>query len=148
MKETFGNLIAKELAQRNNPTDLKSSIIGKVVKVEPVIVSIDLGKILLKENEELEISEWFRYRCKLNKNAKTNKSEGMSENISTQISNLVGSCNASSCNLSAVVTAFKNAIGYIEDELLSLKCELKVNDYVTVASLEENGKYILLDKVL
>lgn len=53
----MGNL----LKERENPTDLKSAIIGKVVKLNPIIVQIEDGLALLEENEELEISEWFAH---------------------------------------------------------------------------------------
>ena len=51
--------------------------------------------------------------------------------------------------------AMPSAIGYlataiskINTELLALKCNLAIGDYVTVASLEETDKYVLLDKVI
>lgn len=66
-KDSFITLIANELRKRNNPSDLKSSIIGKVVNLNPIIVSITDGYILLRENEELEISEWFRFRSNIDK---------------------------------------------------------------------------------
>ena len=146
MNETFAEMLSNEMAKRNNPNDLKSGIIGKIVQVEPIIVSIDNGKILLSENEELEISEWFRFRCKLGKNA--DDENEVDTTVSTAIKDLTGSCDAKVCNLSSVVSSFKIAINSIKNELLALKCDLKKNDFVSVASLEENGKYILLDKVL
>lgn len=63
MKQTDITTVLKNaLKTRNNPTDLKPSIIGKVVQISPITVSICEGKILLEENDELFISEWFRFR--------------------------------------------------------------------------------------
>ncbi len=61
------DVLKEKLKERNNPVDLKSIIIGKVVQLEPVIVSVYEGKVLLEENEELFISEWFRFRCNIDK---------------------------------------------------------------------------------
>ena len=62
-KDFFG-VLAGELKGRDNPTDLKSGIVAKVEQVAPfVIVSYSDGKIMLNENEELLISEFFRLRC-------------------------------------------------------------------------------------
>ena len=63
--DNFITLVAQELQKRNNPTDLKTAIIGKVVQLDPIIVSISNGLVLLKENNELEISEWFKFRCNI-----------------------------------------------------------------------------------
>ena len=147
MNETFGGLFAKELGKRDNPSDLKSGIIGKVVKVEPIIVSIDNGKILLTENEELEISEWFRFRCDIDKTEVLSKDVPDNTDSAESISE-THSYTGSPCNMPSAISDLASAILGVRDELLKLKCELKKNDFVAVASLEESGKYILLDKVL
>ena len=145
-KDNAIDIIAKNFKQCKNPNDLKSSIIGKVVKLNPIIVSISNGYVLLKENNELEISEWFRFRCNIDKNA-DNKT-GMKQTVSDAIDELKSTCGEKECNLSTVITDFKTALKAIQNELLALKCNLAVGDYVTVTSLEESGKYVLLDKVL
>ncbi len=66
-ENTIIDVLKNELQKRNNPTDLKANIIGKVVQLEPVIVSISDGLVLLKENDHLEVSEWFRFRCNIDK---------------------------------------------------------------------------------
>ena len=40
------------------------------------------------------------------------------------------------------------AIEKVTAELLALKCDLKVGDFVVLGSLEQLDKYILVDKVL
>ena len=147
MLETFGELISKELNKRNNPSDMKSGIIGKVVQVKPVIVSIDNGKVLLKENNELEISEWFRFRCNIDKEGKLS-SDVPSDTDSAEAVSESHSFTGTACAMPNAISYLANAILGVRDELLALKCELNKGDYVSVSSLEENGKYILLDKVL
>ncbi len=66
--EDFFKRLANLLNERTNPTDLKASMIGKVVKLSPITIQIDNGNALLVENDELEISEWFRFRCNIDKN--------------------------------------------------------------------------------
>lgn len=147
MVESFGSLFAKEFGKRNNPTDMKSGIIGKVVQVEPVIVSIDNGKVLLKENNELEISEWFRFRCNIDKEGKLS-SDVPSDTDNAEAVSEKHSYTGKACVIPSAISYLASAILGVRDELLALKCELKKGDYVSVSSLEENGKYILLDKVL
>ena len=67
-QKDFFNLVADEFKKRNNPTDLKSAILAKVEQITPlVIVSFADGKIMLTENDELYISEFFRLRCNIDK---------------------------------------------------------------------------------
>lgn len=46
------------------------------------------------------------------------------------------------------ISFLATAIEKITGEILALKCNLKVGDFVEVASLEETNKYILIDKVV
>lgn len=62
-EETFIDFFKTELNKRNNPTDLKPSIIGKIVVLNPLTVQITEERVLLVEGENLEISEWFKFRC-------------------------------------------------------------------------------------
>ncbi len=130
--KSFMTLLSEELHRRNNPDDLKSSIIGKVVKLDPIIVSVSNGYVLLKENDDLEISEWFRFRCNIDNDKKVTKTKTVIE---------THSYTKTECLLPESIKTLANAI-------LALKCNLAVGDYVTVASLEESGKYVLLDKVV
>ena len=61
-EETFIDFFKTELNKRNNPTDLKPSIIGKIVVLNPLTVQITEERVLLVEGENLEISEWFKCR--------------------------------------------------------------------------------------
>lgn len=131
-KENAIDIIATSFKQCRNPDDLKSSIIGKVVKLDPIIVSVSNGYVLLKENDDLEISEWFRFRCNIDNDKKVTKTKTVIE---------THSYTKTECLLPESIKTLANAI-------LALKCNLAVGDYVTVASLEESGKYVLLDKVV
>ena len=138
--------LAGELKKRDNPTDLKTAVIGKVVQLTPVIVSINDGNILLNENDELIISEWFKFRCDIDKTgvlsssvpANTDNAEAVTETHS-------GS--GSACVMPNAISFLANAIIGIRNELLALKCDLKVGDFVVVATGEEDGKYVLIDKI-
>ena len=61
------SVLKDALNKRNNPVDYKAIHLAKVVKLEPHIVSIYDNHILLEENVELYISEWFRFRCNIDK---------------------------------------------------------------------------------
>lgn len=80
-KYDLAKILKFELKQRNNPTDLKAVNIGVVEQLSPLIVSISENKILLEENEELIISEWFRFRCNINKTGKL--SSGVPSDLDT-----------------------------------------------------------------
>ncbi len=66
-KKDLTSVLKNALKERNNPTDMKEIHIGTVLSTEPVIVSIHEGKVVLTENDELYISEWFRFRCDIDK---------------------------------------------------------------------------------
>lgn len=162
MEKTDLTTILKDaLVERNNPTDLKTIIIGVVRQVSPVIVGICENKILLEENDELLISEWFRFRCNIDKTLK------LSNGVVSDLSDSDSDCNSAKgvtethsytgtpCNMPSAITYLASAISKTnsaitktKNELLALKCTLKVGDYVAVGSLDQLDKYILLDKVL
>lgn len=159
--EDFFKRLQKEFKSRNNPSDLKPVIIGKVVQLNPIIVQIAEGKILLKENEELEISEWFRFRCDIDKTGALSQIVVSDRNDSKSFSDSatgvseIHSFNGAPCTmpdavsyLADSITSLSDAVLQINNELLALKCRLQLNDFISVASLEETDKYILLDKVL
>lgn len=61
-EETFIDFFKTELNKRNNQTDLKPSIIGKIVVLNPLTVQMTEERVLLVEGENLEIFEWFKCR--------------------------------------------------------------------------------------
>lgn len=144
---TIIDVLKTELQKRNNPTDLKANIIGKIVQLEPIIVSISDGHILLRENKHLEISEWFRFRCNIDKKS------ALSSDVPDALKSAKNvkethSQGGAACGMPSAIEYLATAISKINTELLALKCNLAIGDYVTVASLEETDKYVLLDKVL
>lgn len=145
-KDNAIEVIKKELIKRDNPTDLKCAIIGKIVQLNPIIVSINDGNILLKENDELIISEWFKFRCAIDKTGV------LSVNVPeyTENAKAVTETHSESglpCAMPNAIIYLASAIIGVRDELLALKCELQTGDSVVVATLEDDDKYILMDKI-
>ncbi len=147
MGENFVEILAGELKNRNNPTDLKASIIGKIVSLEPLTVQIAEGNILLVEGEELEISEWFRFRCDIDKNLTLSETVTQNVELAKNVTE-THSYSGTVCNMPQAISYLADAILGVRNELLALKCDLQYGDYVVVSSLEETDRYILLDKVL
>lgn len=145
-KKDLISVMKRHFKQCQNPTDLKATIIGKVEKLNPIIVSTFEGKALWEENTDLFISEWFRFRCNINKTNALSENVPQETNSAMQISE-THSFTASPCIMPDAITHLANAIGYINSELLALKCELKVGDLVILGSLEQLDKYVLIDKV-
>lgn len=147
-KKDFFKTLAGALKERDNPKDLKSGIIARVEQVSPlVIVSYADGKIMLTENEELLISEFFRLRCNIDAtgvlSATVPKNTDNAEAI-TETHSYTGS----PCNMPDAISYLAGAIIGVRDELLALKCDLKIGDNVVLVSLEQKDKFILIDKVL
>ncbi len=147
MKENIVDVLKNSIKKCQNPTDLKPSIIGKVVQLSPVIVSISEDKILLEENNELFISEWFRFRCDID------KTSALSSDVPSDLSSARGisethSYGGAGCGMPSAIDYVAKAIESVTSELLALKCDLKVGDFVVLGSLEQLDKYILIDKVL
>ncbi len=154
--------IAKGLKERDNPKDLKSAIIAQVVKIEPKIsVAYCENKIILNEDEELIISEWFRFRCNID------KTEALSQNVPDNLNNALQnaqnaklvtethSYGGAPCQMPNAISHIynainnlKGAINSINNELIALKCNLNIGDEVVIVSLEEKNKFVLIDKVL
>ena len=145
-KDFFG-VLAGELKGRNNPTDLKSGIIAKVEQVEPVIVSYSDGKIMLSENEELLISEFFRLRCNIDKTG-TLSSTVPGDTDSAESIIETHSYTGAACQMPNAISSLADAILGVRDELLALKCDLQIGDHVLLASLEQKDRYVLIDKIL
>lgn len=147
MKADFIKDLAKSLKDRDNPTDLKPSLIGIVKQLEPVIVATDEGAILLTENDNLLISEWFRFRCNID------KTSALSSDVPSSVENAKAvsethSYTGTACVMPNAISFLADAITSINTELLALKCDLKLGDKVVLSSLEQTDTYILIDKVL
>ncbi len=154
--------IAKSLRERDNPKDLKSAIIARVVKVDPKIsVAYCDNKIILNEGEELVISEWFRFRCGID------KTFALSKDVPDFLKNAAQDCTSaknikekhsnggSDCQMPLAInfvcnaiSKLSSAISSLNSELFALKCDIKQGDEVVIVSLEEKNKYVLVDKVL
>ena len=150
----ISRILKDELMKRNNPKDLKSIHLGLITKVSPVTVTIYDGKVVLSEGDNLYISEWFRFRCNINKTGKiTDKLQESQQNCDNakQIKE-IHSYGGAECNMpnaiSFLATAIEATNFIIENEFLPLKCNLQLNDYVIIGSLEQLDKFILLDKLI
>ena len=146
-KTDIASVLKGCLNKNKAPVDLKPLIIGEVVSLEPLTVATHEKKAFWVENEELFISEWFRYRCNIDKtNLLSQAVPGDLQNAQnvTETHSYTGS----PCAMPNAISYLANAIGNINSELLALKCELKVGDLVVIGSLEQTDRYILLDKVL
>lgn len=147
MKPDFIKDLARALKDRDNPTDLKPSVIGVVKQLDPVIVSLDEGAILLTEGVELLISEWFRFRCNIDKT--TALSEGVPSSLeSARAVTETHSYTGSPCTMPDAIGYLADAIASVNSELLALKCNLALEDKVIITSLEQTDMYLLIDKVL
>ena len=146
-KPDLTQLLAKKFTDCQNPTDLKPSLVGVVKQLEPVVVALEDGAILLTEGTELLVSEWFRFRCNID------KSGALSSDVPSSLESAKGvtethSQSGSPCSMPDAISYLADAITSINTELLALKCELALGDMVELASLEQTDKYILIDKVL
>lgn len=147
-QKNFFNLLADNLKKRDNPKDLKSGIIARVEKIDPlVIVSYADGKIMLTENEELLISEFFRLRCNIDKTGVLSSSVPKNTDNAEAISE-THSYTGSPCQMPDAISYLAGAILGVRDELLALKCNLQIGDHVLIASLEQKDRFVLIDKIL
>ena len=126
---------------------MKPAIIGKVVELQPLTVQISNGNILLIEGEELEIAEWFRFRCNIDATGTLSSTVPTNTDNAESITE-THSYTGSACQMPNAISDLASAILGVRDELLALKCNLKVGDFVMINSLEETNRYILIDKVL
>lgn len=146
-KNDITHILKIALKTRTNPKDLKAIHIGKVVLLSPLMVSMHEGKTLLEEDVELFISEWFRLRCNIDS---TNAlSSGVLEDLNNAKSVVETHSNGgAACQMPKAIEHLANAIKKIDDEILSLKCVLNIDDLVIIGSCEQTDKYVLLDKLL
>lgn len=147
-KLDLATTLANELKKRNNPTDLKEGIFATVVQVEPVILHCENAQITLSEGDNLYISEWFRFRCNIDKT--TALSAGVPNDLTSAkgVSETHSYTPNNPCNMPNAISYLANAITKMNTELLQLKCDLKVGDKVVVYPLNADCKYILDDKIL
>lgn len=146
-KPDLMEILSGELKKRNNPTDLKPSIIGVVKQLSPLIVSIEDGAINLTEDDNLLISEWFRFRCNID------STRALSSTVSSDVESAKGvtethSYTGAACNMPSAISYLADAITNINTELLALKCKLALGDKVIISSLEQTDMYLVIDKVL
>lgn len=146
-KPDFTSLLAQQFKNCRNPADLKPALTGTVAQLDPVIVSINEGAILLTEGVDLYISEFFRLRCNID-SAGALSSDVPSSLDSAKSVTETHSYTGTACTMPDAIAYLASAIESVNNELLALKCELAVGDYVVIASLEQTDMYLLIDKVL
>lgn len=147
MKPDLISTLAEELNKRNNPTDLKAGIIGVVKQLEPLVVSINEGAINLTENDNLLISEWFRFRCNIDKTGALSSTVPSDLDSATAVTE-THSYTETACKMPDAISYLADAITQVNTELLALKCNLALGDKVVISSLEQTDLYIVIDKVL
>lgn len=148
MEKDFFSILSDELKNRDNPTDLKSCIVARVEQIDPlIIVSYSDGKIMLTEDDELYISEFFRLRCNIDKTGVLSSSVPSDTDSAEQVKE-THSYTGADCVMPNAISYLASAILGVRDELLALKCNLQIGDHVLIASLEQKDRYILVDKVL
>lgn len=139
--------LAKQFKKRNNPTDLKEALFGKVINLNPVQVHIDDGQITLTVGDQLVISEWFQLRWNID------KTQALSSDVPAKIDlaqtvKEIHSYTGTPCAMPEAISKLANAIVDINTELLQLKLNLAVGDKVIIAPAQKQNTYILIDKVL
>jgi len=146
-QKDFFKVLAGELKTRDNPVDLKSGIIATVEQLSPLIVSYTDSKIMLTEGEELIISEFFRFRCDIDKTGVLSSSVPSDTDNAESVTE-VHSYTGADCQMPSAISSLASAILGVRDELLALKCDLKIGDLVLLASVEQKDKFVLIDKIL
>lgn len=143
----LGQKIAKELKKCNNPTDLKESLYGVVTCVEPLVVAIENGGGVLTEGDELDVGESFRLRCDINKTKAL--TDGVSADLeAAKAISETHSQGGAPCGMPQAVAHLASAIEKINAELLQFGCDLQTGHRVHLAPHKEQGKYVLIEKVL
>ena len=125
MQHSNLNMLANNLNQMRNQKHVGPSI-GAIVKVNPLTVSIAGGSILLKEGDELYVSERLKdkkYDC----------------TIKITDGSFSGKMNGSSVTISEV-TMNQNAE-------ITIKPDLKKGEYVFVVPMDGEQMWIAVDRV-
>ena len=125
MQHSNLNMLANNLNQMKNPKHVGPSV-GTVVKVSPLTVSIAGGSILLKDGDELYVSERLKnkkYDCviKITNGSITGKMNGNSVTISE-------------------VTMNQNAE-------ITIKPDLKKGDFVFVVPMDGEQLWVAVDRL-
>jgi hypothetical protein len=145
--DKLGLQLAKALKERNNPSSYKEITIATVQTVEPLQLSVANAQIMLSEElGNLYIPEWFLFRCNIDKTgvlsgnvpSDTDNAEAVSE---------THSYTGSACQMPTAISDLASAILGVRNELLALKCTLKVGDKLLVAPLESDSDYVIIDKL-
>jgi hypothetical protein len=138
---------AQELKARNNPSSYKELTIATVSKVEPLLLTVSNSQIQLSEEiGNLYIPEWFQFRCDIDK-TQTLSSSVPSDTDNAEAVAETHSYTGAGCQMPNAISYLASAILGVRDELLALKCELKVGDKVIVSPLESDSEYVIVDKV-
>ena len=146
--KNFFKYLAKEIKNRDNPTDLKEVCFGFVVNLAPLTVSTNGGAFLFVEGEDLFISEQFKLRCDIDKTSALSSDVSSLLNEAKQVVE-VHSYTGSDCLMPTAIKKLADAIDIAKTELLNLKCDLKLGDKVILAPLQDmHGAYILFDKAI
>ncbi len=166
--------LAKEFKKRNNPNEFKPCI-GIVLNLNPIRIAILNGEVILTEQDNLIITEWFKKRWDIDKEhdlsvdlpaklnwAKLNLIQAKllaSSAVSTDVYHSNGaSCSVTSANFALVQQAIdqiaeaidnvSDAVKINKEALLELKLDLQVGDSVFIVPATETDKFFLTDKVL
>lgn len=146
--KNFFKFLAKEIKNRDNPTDLKQNVIGFVKNLEPLTIATDGDSFIFIEGEDLFILEQFRLRCDMDKTTALSSDVPDLLNGARQVTE-THSYGGSPCNMPQTIEKLAQAIEKVNTELLQLKCDLKVGDKVILAPLQDmHGSYVLIDKVI
>jgi len=145
-KQDFAYFVAAELKKRDNPKDFKPCE-AIVISLSPLTLSVLDSKVILIENQNLIISEWFKKRWDLDKTTA----------LSADVPSLLASAKAvsethsytgSPCIMPSAITHLANAIAKVNTELLQLKLNLQIHDKVIIIPSSQADIFFLVDKVL
>lgn len=139
---------AKKFKERDNPPDLKEGLIGVVVSLSPLTVSIENGQVILTQNDQLIISEWFQKRWDIDKTMALSVDVlSLLGATSSSIATAIHSYTGTSCSVIGVVDKLNQAITKINAELFALKLDLKLKDKIILLPSDVADKYFVIDKV-
>lgn len=139
--------LAKEYKKRNNPSSYKELTIATVEQVSPLILTVANAQIRLSEElGNLFIPEWFVFRCNIDSTGMLSSSVPSDLDLATGITE-IHSQSGADCQIPNAIAYLASAISGVNDELLALKCELKIGDKLIVAPLESDSEYVIVDKL-
>ncbi len=151
--------LAKLFKERNNPVEFKPQE-AVIISLSPVKVSILNGQVVLEENKQLVISEWFQKRWDIDKAGAL--SSDLPNLLTTALNNaaqaadtiVIDDYSGAQCEvmgaidqINAAVIALSQAITINKTELLQLKLDLQLNDRVLIVPAEKEDIFYLVDKI-